>query len=173
MAIHDDILAAARRIAESKADRSFTPLEVVRALPDLNAGTIRTHITSRCCVNAPKNHPHKWDYFERLARGRYRLTARYEPVRKSGGVVREARSIYGAKPSAPPKRSVHAAISRSGRWYSAECLEIAVVTQGRTLDETIVNLKDAIALHLEGEDSAALGVALPLQLHVVYDDEVA
>lgn len=36
--------------------------------------------------------------------------------------------------------------------YVAECLEIAVVTQGATLDETIRNLQEAVALHLEGED---------------------
>jgi predicted RNase H-like HicB family nuclease len=31
-------------------------------------------------------------------------------------------------------------------------MEIAVVTQGKTLDETIANLKEAVALHLEDED---------------------
>lgn len=42
--------------------------------------------------------------------------------------------------------------------YVAECFEIAVVTQGATLDETIANLREAVALHLEGEDLAALGL---------------
>jgi len=41
--------------------------------------------------------------------------------------------------------------------YVAECLEIAVVTQGRTLDETVRHLKEATALHLEGENLAAAG----------------
>lgn len=36
--------------------------------------------------------------------------------------------------------------------YVAECLEIAVVTQGNTLDEVTQNLQEAVALHLEGED---------------------
>jgi predicted RNase H-like HicB family nuclease len=36
--------------------------------------------------------------------------------------------------------------------YVAECLNLAVVTQGKTLDETVQNLREAIALHLEGED---------------------
>jgi len=43
--------------------------------------------------------------------------------------------------------------------YVAECLEIPVVTQGRTLDEVMRNLREAVALHLEGEDLAALGLA--------------
>jgi predicted RNase H-like HicB family nuclease len=29
-----------------------------------------------------------------------------------------------------------------------------VVTQGKTLDETIANLQEAVSLHLEGEDPA-------------------
>ncbi len=41
----------------------------------------------------------------------------------------------------------------------AECVEVAVVTQGATLDEVTRNLPEAVALHLEGEDLAALGLA--------------
>ena len=36
--------------------------------------------------------------------------------------------------------------------YVAECLELAVVTQGATLDEVVQNLQEAVALHLEDED---------------------
>ena len=43
--------------------------------------------------------------------------------------------------------------------YVAECMEIAVVTQGSTLDEVTRNLQEAVALHLESEDLAALGLA--------------
>jgi len=43
--------------------------------------------------------------------------------------------------------------------YVAECLEIPVVTQGRTLDEVARNLREAVELHLEGEDLAELGLA--------------
>ena len=45
------------------------------------------------------------------------------------------------------------------RGYVAECLNLAVVTQGRTLDETVQNLREAIQLHLEGEDLAEMGLA--------------
>lgn len=41
----------------------------------------------------------------------------------------------------------------------AECVKIAVVTQGETLDETVANLREAVALHLDGEDLAELGLA--------------
>ncbi len=43
--------------------------------------------------------------------------------------------------------------------YVAECLEVAVVTQGATLDEVAHNLKEAVELHLANEDLAALGLA--------------
>ncbi len=39
-----------------------------------------------------------------------------------------------------------------------ECLELPVVTQGHSLDEAVENLREALALHLEGEDVAALGL---------------
>lgn len=43
--------------------------------------------------------------------------------------------------------------------YVAECLEIAVVTQGSTLDETVENLRLAVDLHLQDENLAELGLA--------------
>jgi len=43
--------------------------------------------------------------------------------------------------------------------YVAECLEIAVVTQGATLDEVMSNLKEAVELHLASEDLVQLGLA--------------
>jgi predicted RNase H-like HicB family nuclease len=42
--------------------------------------------------------------------------------------------------------------------YVAECLNLAVVTQGKTLDETVQNLREAIELHLEGEDLQEMGL---------------
>jgi predicted RNase H-like HicB family nuclease len=43
--------------------------------------------------------------------------------------------------------------------YVAECLNLAVVTQGATLDETVKNLKEAIQLHLEGENLLEMGLS--------------
>ena len=50
-------------------------------------------------------------------------------------------------------------IRKGEEYYVAECLEISVVTQGKTLDETIANLKEAVTLHLEGEDLSEYGLA--------------
>ena len=51
-------------------------------------------------------------------------------------------------------RTIKAYISKGDNYYVAECMEIAVVTQGKTLDETIANLNEAVSLYLEGEDPA-------------------
>ena len=53
---------------------------------------------------------------------------------------------------------IHARITpdaESGSVATGE--EIAVVTQGETLDEVTAHLREAAALHLEGEDLAPLG----------------
>jgi predicted RNase H-like HicB family nuclease len=42
--------------------------------------------------------------------------------------------------------------------YVAECVEIAVVTQGMTIDETVQNLREAVALHLENENPVDFGL---------------
>ncbi|MFH1015777.1 MAG: type II toxin-antitoxin system HicB family antitoxin [Chloroflexota bacterium] len=52
------------------------------------------------------------------------------------------------------RHTIKAFIHKGEKFYIAECLEIAVVTQGKTLDETIANLRQAVALHLEGENPA-------------------
>lgn len=56
------------------------------------------------------------------------------------------------------QRTVKALVRKGERYYVAECVEIAVVTQGETLDETLANLREAVALHLEGEDPAQFGL---------------
>ncbi len=43
--------------------------------------------------------------------------------------------------------------------YFAECVEIPVVTQGATLDDVARNLREAVDLHLAGQDLEALGLA--------------
>src|SRR3972149_2896870 len=57
------------------------------------------------------------------------------------------------------QHTIKAFIHKGESQYIAECLEINVVTQGQTLDETVENLKEAVALHLEGEDPAQFGLA--------------
>lgn len=57
------------------------------------------------------------------------------------------------------KRTIQVRITRGESQYVAECLDLPVVTQARTLDELAANIREAISLHLEGEDLAEFGFA--------------
>jgi len=59
----------------------------------------------------------------------------------------------------PLKRTIQVRISRGEKQFVAECLDLPVVTEAPTLDELAVNIREAIALHLEGEDLAELGLS--------------
>jgi predicted RNase H-like HicB family nuclease len=47
---------------------------------------------------------------------------------------------------------------RGERQYVAEYLDLPIVTEAATLDELAANIREAISLHLEGEDLAELGL---------------
>lgn len=158
--IHAEVLSAAQRVCRGE-DWTFRPVEVVRALPHLNERSVRTHIVSRCCVNAPRNHVHRWPYFRRLRRGVYlilppfRQGRRYDLTPRTEADV--APTLHDAA-AVPASSAIHAFVSESEGWYVAECLEVAVVTQGRSLDETLSNLRDALALHLDDDERARVGL---------------
>ena len=57
------------------------------------------------------------------------------------------------------RRTIQVRIFRGETKYVAECLDLPVVTEGGTLDELTSNIREAISLHLEGEDLAELGLA--------------
>lgn len=50
-------------------------------------------------------------------------------------------------------------VYRGEKYYVAECIDLPVVTQGETLDETVENIKEAIELHLENEDLTELDIS--------------
>lgn len=43
-------------------------------------------------------------------------------------------------------------------YYTAEGVDLAIITQGETLDELAENIREAVSLHLEGEDFSALNL---------------
>jgi predicted RNase H-like HicB family nuclease len=45
-----------------------------------------------------------------------------------------------------------AAVGQEEDWYVARCLELEVASQGRTLDEALANLREAVELYLEEVD---------------------
>jgi len=174
--VHEEVLRAAQRLCRERGNWTFTPNEIVRALPSLNESSVRTHIVSRCCVNAPKNHPHRWKYFKRIARGLYRIESAYRrtPEEKEGSGAKASRVAetavrYSERPHRPVSDSIHVVVARGEKYYVADCMEIAVVTQGRTLDELLANLKEAVALHLEGENLSEFGLTEAPRLVITYE----
>lgn len=42
-----------------------------------------------------------------------------------------------------------AVITKEENWYVAHCVELGVVSQGKTIEEAQMNLKEAVELYLE------------------------
>lgn len=162
MAVHDEVLATAQRLCAAQRTRQFTPADVVRALPHLNENTVRTHIVSRCCVNAPENHDHRLPYFRRLRRGVYEICDSYSLPVRQGAAARA--DVDGAL-----QETIHTVISESEGAYVAECLEVGVVTQGESLDETLRNLREAVELFMEDEEPTALGLVSNPRLAISFE----
>src|SRR2546426_12597138 len=101
MAIHDEVLSAARRLCRERGEWTCSAEEVVRALAPLNEHSVRAHVASRCCVNAPAHHSHRWPYFRRLARGRYEILSPFRAERAIAGRVARARARDAARIAEP------------------------------------------------------------------------
>ena len=50
-------------------------------------------------------------------------------------------------------------IYKGDNQYVGEGVNLPVVTQGRTIDEVVKNIKEAVELHLEGENLSEIGLA--------------
>gem|GEM_PF-1169905 len=72
----------------------------------------------------------------------------------------------------PLQHTIKAYIHKGEKYYVAECLDIGVVTQGETLDETIANLQDAVALYLKDEDPSEIGIAPDAAILAIIEVEV-
>jgi predicted RNase H-like HicB family nuclease len=55
-------------------------------------------------------------------------------------------------------------IKQEEEWFVAVCLENNIASQGKTIDEAMLNLKEAIALYYENEKEALTA----LQNHQIY-----
>lgn len=171
MAIHEEVLAAARRLCRERGAGTFRVADIVHALPHLNPSSVRTHVVSRCCLNAPKNHPHKWDYFRRTARGEYKILPPYRLQKEPSKRVAESPSAYAT--AGPARDTIHVVVRRSAGFYVAESLELALVTQGRSLDELLRNLRQAVGLHLEGEDPGKFGLPASPRIAMTYEESLS
>jgi hypothetical protein len=76
MTARDEILAVLPAVCARTVDGTFTPQDVIDELRRHGStyapSTIRTHVVSRMCANAPDQHARTYDDLERVADGRYR-----------------------------------------------------------------------------------------------------
>jgi hypothetical protein len=77
MTCRQEVLGAARTLAAASADGTFSPAQVVATMRALGTryseSTIRTHITSSMCINAPDHHAVQYPDLVRIRYGRYAL----------------------------------------------------------------------------------------------------
>jgi predicted RNase H-like HicB family nuclease len=60
-------------------------------------------------------------------------------------------------------RTLTAAVHREEDWHVAQCLEVDVASQGRSVEEALANLKEAVALYLaEFDDPDSQITSTPL-----------
>ena len=57
------------------------------------------------------------------------------------------------------KHIIQFKIYKGEKYYIGECTDLPIVTQGKTIDELVKNIKEALELHLEGENFSELDLA--------------
>ena len=77
MSCRDEILQCAKEVMRLSGLDYFTIPEIIGCMAKRGSryaeSTIRTHVVSRMCVNAPENHAVTYSDLERTDRGEYRL----------------------------------------------------------------------------------------------------
>lgn len=68
------------------------------------------------------------------------------------------------------KYSIKAFIRRIEGYYEAECVELDASARGRSLDETVENLRAAVGRCLDGADMNALGLDPDSTLFITLED---
>ena len=57
------------------------------------------------------------------------------------------------------KNIIQFKISKGERYFIGEGIDLPIVTQGKTIDEVVSNIKEALQLQLEGEQLAELDIS--------------
>ena len=64
------------------------------------------------------------------------------------------------------KKDVNAVIWQEDKWFVAQCLEVDIASQGRTEQEALENLRDALMLHFMPPVATVLPNIQKIQLEV-------
>jgi len=73
----EELLKAVKHIVDTKGKNEFSMEEVIAFMKQHNTkykeSTIRTHLISRCCKNAPQHHGVVYEDYLRVGAGVYKL----------------------------------------------------------------------------------------------------
>ena len=64
------------------------------------------------------------------------------------------------------KRTFSASVWQEGAWYLAQCLDVDVASQGRTEDEALANLREALELHFEEPQATLTPVTRKIEAEI-------
>jgi predicted RNase H-like HicB family nuclease len=71
------------------------------------------------------------------------------------------------------EKMIKALVYFDGTYYCAKCLEFDIFTQGKTIDETIKNLKEAVQVHFEGIKPAEYGLSKDPGLLIMLESDIS
>jgi hypothetical protein len=185
MSVHAAVLGAALHLCRRRGGWTFRPAEIVAALPGLNAASVRTHVMSRCCVNAPPHHAHRWPHFKRVERGLYQVLPAMRgrppetlagaplPPGAGGGAALGAPGVEpraggrpGAAGSAPEEPLFFVEVRDRGGRYVVESAELSGEIAGTSLGTVLARVVEVVreTLRKEGMPAAPLRARLLLQV---------
>jgi hypothetical protein len=160
MTCRDEILETAKRIMHRNGESNFVLAELIDEMQKYGTtyqeSTIRTHVTSRMCANAPDHHAVTYSDLERIAPGRYRVLGAAHSTQQAdnpNGMAQTAVPPAAISPQKLLAKAVHIAaaahenqIDKAGEAYILHPLRL--MARARRNDERIVAL-----LHDVVEDS--------------------
>lgn len=57
------------------------------------------------------------------------------------------------------KKIIQFHIYKGGKYFVAEGIDLPIVTQGKTLDELVLNIQEAVQVQIEGEDLSVFNLS--------------
>jgi len=135
MGAREELLSAARSLTDDGMSL-FSPAELIAKARSQGStysdSTLRTHIVSVMCGNAPDHHSTKYRDFERVGRALYRLTpvgpTGADPSFTADAAAEAVRPARTERPTATPQVRDTAPVAHDDEWFWEGNVQAAVVT---------------------------------------------
>ncbi len=64
------------------------------------------------------------------------------------------------------KKTFSASVWREDEWYVAQCIEVDIASQGKTEEEALMNLREALELHFESPQATVLPQIKQIEVNI-------